>query len=100
MIRIFLTKNKQITNRKSMKKTKPKPITIKLFKTSDKEKTLNAARGRHITYRENKEKNDNKALLRRARGQLAIICKVKKAKKKDQPRVPYSVDISFKEKAK
>ena len=42
-----------------MKKTTPKPITIKLFKTSDKEKTLKAARGRHIMYRENKEKNDN-----------------------------------------
>ena len=38
-------------------------------KTSDKEKILNAVRGRHITYRENKEKNDNRALLRQARGQ-------------------------------
>ena len=52
-----------------MNKTTPKPITIKLFKTSDKEKTLKAASGRHITYRENKEKNDNRALLRQARRQ-------------------------------
>ena len=82
-----------------MKKTTPKPITIKLFKTSDKEKTLKAARGRHNTYRENKEKNDNRALLRQARRQWRIICKVKR-KKKDQPRLPYSMDISFKWKAK
>ena len=65
-----------------MNKTTPKPITIKLFKTSDKEKTLKAASGRHITYRENKEKNDNRALLRQARRQWRIICKVKKEKKK------------------
>ena len=65
-----------------MKKTTPRHIIIKLFKTSDKEKTLKAASGRHITYRENKEKNDNRALLRQARRQWRIICKVKKEKKK------------------
>ena len=49
-----------------MKKTTSRHIIIELFKTSDKEKTLKAARGRHIMYRENKDKNDSRLLLRQA----------------------------------
>lgn len=79
-----------------MKKTIPRHIIIKLLKTSVKEKILKAARGRHITHRENKDKNDSR-LLRQARRQWSFVYKEWKGrKKKNQPRVLYSVNISFK----